>query len=833
MNTNRDPFNLRRKSPASQLFRSTSNSSLNSNNSNRDSNPPHHDRHLSPNYSPNASQNHGSSIASSSMSGYGIPASGGAAAASHSVDNWQSSGRSRFQHTNNHDAQQTLSEKVGDTIGGMFGDGRKESLPMYKDKPSNFYGPGGRNARQWMRRKRTLGAGLGVLAVLSWWFGILSPLSWIGGGSSDKGSASPATPVSGGQKQQSGSGWGLWSGKEKVDWNERALSVKDAFQISWAGYEKYGWGFDEYQPVSHNGKLMTPKGMGWIIVDALDTMMIMNLTTELEHARQWIHSNLTYDQDHDVNTFETTIRMLGGLLSAHYLSTQFEGKYAPTTDGLSDDLYIEKAVDLADRLLGAYESKSGVPFASVNLAKMQGLPSHADGGASSTAEATTLQLEMKYLSKLTGETHYWEHAEQVMRVVDDNQAEDGLVPIFIYADQGTFRSENIRLGSRGDSYYEYLIKQYLQTSHQEPVYREMWDESLAGVKKHLITYSYPNNYTLIAERPAGLHSRLEPKEDHLVCFMGGTIALATTGGVSLAQARKQPDWSEKHEEDMRLAHELTKTCIGMYQTKTGLAPEIAHFHIHDPPLMYNDFSPKELPQSPAEFNKCLDAKCTTTEDTVAKDFIFKAADVHNLQRPETVESLFYMWRITGDEQYRHWGWEMFQAFVKHTLVPDGEGFSSVASVLESQVHLRDNMESFWLAETLKYFYLLFTDEEILPLNEVVFNTEAHPFPRFELGKLFKTGWKRKKNRTEQETRELEQKLKKGDVLHDGEEADVVVVKVTKTMERKVEKETAVEASEKIGRGQRGKILAGKPLAGDEKAKRGSVMVDGSEEPSDV
>lgn len=243
MNTNRDPFNLRRKSPASQLFRSTSNSSLNSNNSNRDSNPPHHDRHLSPNYSPNASQNHGSSIASSSMSGYGIPASGGPAAASHSVDNWQSSGRSRFQHTNNHDAQQTLSEKVGDTIGGMFGDGRKESLPMYKDKPSNFYGPGGRNARQWMRRKRTLGAGLGVLAVLSWWFGILSPLSWIGGGSSDtKGSASPATPVSGGQKQQSGSGWGLWSGKEKVDWNERALSVKDAFQISWAGYEKYGWG---------------------------------------------------------------------------------------------------------------------------------------------------------------------------------------------------------------------------------------------------------------------------------------------------------------------------------------------------------------------------------------------------------------------------------------------------------------------------------------------------------------------------------------------------------------------------------------------------------------
>ena len=115
-------------------------------------------------------------------------------------------------------------------------------------------------------------------------------------------------------------------------------------------------GADEYHPIAKTSKKMTPKGMGWIIVDALDTMMIMNLTTELTHARQWINNDLNYDQDHDVNTFETTIRMLGGLLSAHYLSITFPGQYAPVNDGLSEDLYLEKAVDLADRLLGAYET---------------------------------------------------------------------------------------------------------------------------------------------------------------------------------------------------------------------------------------------------------------------------------------------------------------------------------------------------------------------------------------------------------------------------------------------------------------------------------------------
>ena len=68
---------------------------------------------------------------------------------------------------------------------------------------------------------------------------------------------------------------------------------------------------------------------------------------------------------------------------------------------------------------------------------------------------------MKYLAKLTGEAHYWEAAEKVMQVVDDNGMKDGLLPIFIYADQGTFRGENIRLGSRGDSYYGESVQSYL------------------------------------------------------------------------------------------------------------------------------------------------------------------------------------------------------------------------------------------------------------------------------------------------------------------------------------------------------------------------------------
>lgn len=193
---------------------------------------------------------------------------------------------------------------------------------------------------------------------------------------------------------------------------------------------------------------MSPDGLGWIIVDSLDTMMIMNLTSRLSDAREWIQESLTYDQNQDVNTFETTIRMLGGLLSAHYLSARL-----PDVSSGQDSVYLSKAVDLADRLLGAYESESGIPYASIDLRTGKGIRSHADGGSSSMAEAATLQLEMKYLADITGNEAYWRKAEKVMEVLDANNMQDGLLPIFVDPASGRFTTREIRLGSRGDSYY--------------------------------------------------------------------------------------------------------------------------------------------------------------------------------------------------------------------------------------------------------------------------------------------------------------------------------------------------------------------------------------------
>jgi endoplasmic reticulum Man9GlcNAc2 1,2-alpha-mannosidase len=95
-----------------------------------------------------------------------------------------------------------------------------------------------------------------------------------------------------------------------------------------------------------------------------------------------------------------TIRVLGGLLSAYHLSS-------------GDSLYLDRATELADRMLPVFETPSGLPFSMVNLGLRQGIDDPYSHGIVSTAEAATLQLELRYLSFLTDDDEYWDRAENV------------------------------------------------------------------------------------------------------------------------------------------------------------------------------------------------------------------------------------------------------------------------------------------------------------------------------------------------------------------------------------------------------------------------------------
>ncbi|XP_071726529.1 mannosyl-oligosaccharide 1,2-alpha-mannosidase MNS3 [Rutidosis leptorrhynchoides] len=492
------------------------------------------------------------------------------------------------------------------------------------------------------------------------------------------------------------------------EWLARQESVKNAFIHAWSGYKNFAMGSDELMPLSKRG-VDGLGGLGATIVDALDTALIMKLDEVVYEAGSWIENHLPerIDKKGQVNLFETTIRVVGGLLSAYHLS--MAQQVSSTYKGPKPSVYLENAKNLADRLFTAFTSSpSAIPFSDVVLHDRS---AHAaPDGLSSTSEASTLQLEFNYLSFLTGDSKYSDESMKVLEHMKTLPKVEGLVPIYISPSSGEFSGNNIRLGSRGDSYYEYLIKVWLQQRQSNRTYlHDMYEEAMKGVKHLLVRKSKPNGLVFVGELPSGVDNTFSPKMDHLVCFLPGTLALGATKGLTKAKAMEDNLLTFEDLENLKLAEDLAKTCFEMYAvTSTGLAPEIAYFNTEG----YSE-------------DDGLNGGNKTSE--YVHDIVIKHADRHNLLRPETVESLFVLYRIIEDTKYREWGWSIFEAFEKYTKVDSG-GYTSLDDVTVLPPRRRDKMETFFLGETLKYLYLLFSENNVIPLTEFVFNTEAHPIP---------------------------------------------------------------------------------------------------------
>uniref|UniRef100_A0A8C6URM0 alpha-1,2-Mannosidase n=1 Tax=Neogobius melanostomus TaxID=47308 RepID=A0A8C6URM0_9GOBI len=228
---------------------------------------------------------------------------------------------------------------------------------------------------------------------------------------------------------------------------ERQEAVRQAFRHAWRGYRDHAWGHDELKPISKSYAEWF--GLGLTLIDALDTMWILGLVEEFAEAREWVEKELSFDKNVDVNLFETTIRILGGLLSTYHLT--------------KDTLFLDKAKDLGSRLMPAFRTPSKIPYSDVNLGKGTAHPPRWTTD-STLAEVTSVQLEFRELSHLTQDPQYQDVVNEVMRHVHQLPGKhDGLVPMFINTNSGQFSHKGIfTLGARADSYYEYLLKQWIQ-----------------------------------------------------------------------------------------------------------------------------------------------------------------------------------------------------------------------------------------------------------------------------------------------------------------------------------------------------------------------------------
>eukprot|EP00759_Apiculatamorpha_spiralis_P024807 PhF_6_TR27973/c0_g1_i1/m.41385/K01230/MAN1; mannosyl-oligosaccharide alpha-1,2-mannosidase len=448
----------------------------------------------------------------------------------------------------------------------------------------------------------------------------------------------------------------------------RKEDVKKEFLWSWDAYKKYAWGMDELSPLSQTFKNWSKRNggaLGLTIMDAITTLWVMGLKEEFDIALKWVTTKLHWGKDVRASQFESTIRMVAGLLSAYEMSGEV---HTPL---------LEKATELANRLLWAYNTSSGLPHASVNLKTHKHSNPGWTGPSSVLSEFGTVQLEFRTLSYHTKNPVYDMKVTHIMNIIEAKAPEDMLCPTYMSITALRWTSDQVSLGAMGDSFFEYLLKQYLLTNKSEKRYKDMFIRAADSITDKLLQKSEPSGFVYLAEWK---HGGPYPKMDHLACFAGGMFALASIE-VDTDDVRKKK-W-------LKAGEDITYTCHMMYaRQRSGIAPETVHFFGQD----------------------------------------FENGALYYLLRPETVESYFYLWRITKDEKYRKWGWEVFSAIRQYCRVESG-GYAGLRNIAILPPHQDDLMQSFWLAETLKYLYLLFDDDSNIDLKEWVFNTEAHPFKR--------------------------------------------------------------------------------------------------------
>ena len=347
------------------------------------------------------------------------------------------------------------------------------------------------------------------------------------------------------------------------------------------------------------------------------------------------------------------------------------------------------------------------------------------------AEIGSLALEFTRLSQLTGDPKYYDSVQRITNALAAQQnftKIPGLWPIALNAATLNFTHDRMfTFGGMADSMYEYLPKEYLMLGGLESQYQTMYEVAIEAAKTHLFFRPMtPENHDILISGTAKLDDvdekiQLDPLGQHLTCFVGGMIAIAS-------KIFSRPD-------DFDDARKLVEGCIWSYNsTLTGIMPELFHVvpcpdpnncgwnqqewynsvnRSHEP----NDEHPMPLDERAEMLIQLFHLPPGFTEIKESKYIL----------RPEAIESLFIMYRITGEKRYQDIAWQMFVNIDRQCRTK-----LSFAAIRDISVDLgpkMDSSESFWMAETLKYLYLIFSEPELVSLDEWVFNTEAHPLRR--------------------------------------------------------------------------------------------------------
>ncbi|KAF9154033.1 hypothetical protein BG015_002036 [Linnemannia schmuckeri] len=454
------------------------------------------------------------------------------------------------------------------------------------------------------------------------------------------------------------------------------IDIMDTLLLAWMS-DEYGFAKIKVQELTGPRRLSKTAPFEfrpWLKNDQGQQEVEKQQEQDLDEVQEDVDNESTDSEDRGIWFFDTVVRQLGGLLSIYELER---------SRSIDDPEILKAAVELGDQLTLAFQGpNNALPANTIFESGSVGL-NRVLAGKVSLAEVSTFQLEFRQLSHLTSNGKYKNLAESNFKYLASlNPKIPGLYPAYFDPKDGAAPEYVASFGSLSDGFYEYLLKTYLLTGEEK--FKDAYISSIEAMHKHLISHSQKSSepHLILGVYDTATDS-LIPKMDHLSCFAPGLLALG-------AKVLNRPN-------DLTVARGLMETCFISYQkSATGLgADEIAFLR--------------------PEFSK-------------GKEFeMLPRGTGFYLIDPEyalqTVESLFLLYRITGEEKYQEYAWEIAQAIEKHCRTKDG--YSGLVNVMDASEGLTNTMPSHFLSQTLKYLYLIFDNPEVTSLDDYIFNTEGH------------------------------------------------------------------------------------------------------------
>jgi mannosyl-oligosaccharide alpha-1,2-mannosidase len=510
------------------------------------------------------------------------------------------------------------------------------------------------------------------------------------------------------------------NGTEEED-TERVKIIREAMKHTFWQYRRNAWGSDDIGPVTGKG-YASRNGWGAFIVDSATTLAVMGLWDELAESVGFITKIDFSVSDDLVDPFETTIRYIGGLVSLIDLADSGVIPEKIISPDVRERI-LEQAVTLANALGPAYDTPTGMPWPRVNFSTGKGEPDppsvyiehpdqvRYDNPVISPARTGSSILENRVLTRLTGNPIYTQNSTLAWAPLVWSKWDTpwpGMVDAPLDITNGAPVGRQRHWDGGHDSYYEYLAKITLLAPRSDPhlpTYMRRFLDAAYSLRKNLASRSAPSAEHLTQHLFIGRQDGrwFLNRQGHLACFAPGTILLGATL------------YEEPALRTFALA--LLEGCHHAYSsTPSGIGPESW------------SWTPKFGSESPVYTPQ------TERQERELSDYGFWASDPRYKGRPEYMESLFYAYRITGQQRYRDWAWEAFSAMEKWCKAPFG--YAQLADVFrprpeewpgKGEARWIDQQESFWAAETLKYAYLVFSDVDVGNLDAWVFSTEGHLF----------------------------------------------------------------------------------------------------------